>query len=60
MLNQISEELKSKAKTSSHVLETLTSEFYSQIPHDFGMTRAPILDTPVKVKAKLDMLDSIE
>lgn len=39
----------------------LTNEFYSNIPHDFGFSNmgSHILDTEQKVKAKLEMLESL-
>ena len=36
VLKKISEELNKKSANVT-TLQTLTSEFYSQIPHDFGM-----------------------
>ncbi|CAD8108632.1 unnamed protein product [Paramecium primaurelia] len=59
VLKQISEELQNKIPDQV-VLQRLSSEFYSQIPHDFGYLRAPVIDTPQMVKNKLDMLESIQ
>ncbi|CAD8206329.1 unnamed protein product [Paramecium octaurelia] len=59
VLKQISEELQNKIPDYT-VLERLSSEFYSQIPHDFGFLRAPVIETPQMVKIKLDMLESIQ
>jgi len=57
-LQEISKTL--KGKTNVPELERLTSEFYSNIPHDFGFQRAPTIKTDKDVKLKLDMLESIE
>lgn len=39
----------------------LTNNFYSNIPHDFGFSNMSnhILDTEPKVKAKIEMLESL-
>jgi poly [ADP-ribose] polymerase len=43
-------------------LAQLSGDFYSYIPHDFGFIKMIvfILDTEVKVKQKLEMLQSLE
>jgi len=58
VLKNIAKELENAKPSSAHLAE-LTSEFYSQIPHNFGMSRAPIIDSNKKVKDKLEMLESI-
>ncbi|GJN05295.1 hypothetical protein PR202_ga22913 [Eleusine coracana subsp. coracana] len=42
-------------------LEQLTGEFYTVIPHDFGFRkmREFIIDTPQKLKAKLEMVEAL-
>ncbi|KAG8052277.1 hypothetical protein GUJ93_ZPchr0001g29399 [Zizania palustris] len=42
-------------------LEQLTGEFYTVIPHDFGFKkmREFIIDTPQKLKAKLEMVEAL-
>ncbi|KAF0912017.1 hypothetical protein E2562_012823 [Oryza meyeriana var. granulata] len=42
-------------------LEQLTGEFYSVIPHDFGFKKMSefIIDTPEKLKAKLEMIEAL-
>ncbi|KAF7086713.1 hypothetical protein CFC21_089980 [Triticum aestivum] len=42
-------------------LEELTGEFYTVIPHDFGFKkmRKFIIDTPEKLKAKLEMVEAL-
>jgi len=49
-------------KKSRSVLEDLSSDFYSLIPHDFGFQKMSnfILDAKDKVKTKIDMLQSIQ
>ncbi|CAK67664.1 unnamed protein product (macronuclear) [Paramecium tetraurelia] len=59
VLKKISEELNKKSHNTT-TLQTLTSEFYSQIPHDFGREKAPVINTAQLVKQKLEMLESIQ
>uniref|UniRef100_A0A453SNI5 Poly [ADP-ribose] polymerase n=1 Tax=Aegilops tauschii subsp. strangulata TaxID=200361 RepID=A0A453SNI5_AEGTS len=42
-------------------LEQLTGEFYTVIPHDFGFKkmREFLIDTPQKLKAKLEMVEAL-
>ncbi|WOL12197.1 hypothetical protein Cni_G20962 [Canna indica] len=42
-------------------LEELSGEFYTVIPHDFGFRkmREFIIDTPLKLKSKLEMVESL-
>ncbi|CAO2202888.1 unnamed protein product [Urochloa humidicola] len=42
-------------------LEQLTGEFYTVIPHDFGFRKISefIIDTPQKLKAKLEMVEAL-
>ncbi|PUZ56698.1 hypothetical protein GQ55_5G348500 [Panicum hallii var. hallii] len=42
-------------------LEQLTGEFYTVIPHDFGFKKMSefIIDTPQKLKAKLEMVEAL-
>lgn len=59
-LKGLMEEIKGKKR--SDVINRLSSDFYSQIPHDFGFARMQnfVLDTEVKIKQKLEMLQSLE
>jgi len=41
------------------VLSELTSEFYTIIPHDFGRTRPPVINTKVLLKKKIEMVESL-
>ncbi|KAK7475539.1 hypothetical protein BaRGS_00033228, partial [Batillaria attramentaria] len=36
------------------------SEFYTRIPHDFGMRVPPVIRTPKEVKEKLQLLEALE
>ncbi|EGZ11175.1 hypothetical protein PHYSODRAFT_337921 [Phytophthora sojae] len=38
-------------------LQTLSSEFYSLIPHDFGRSLPPVIGTNEDLKVKLDLLE---
>ena len=59
-LKSLMEEIKGKRR--SDVIARLSSDFYSDIPHDFGFQRMQnfILNDEKKVKAKLEMLQSLE
>lgn len=51
-----------KDKSASAIRATLlelSSEFYTIIPHAFGMRVPPVINTPAMVKEKLDMLDAL-
>ena len=51
-----------KGKKRRDIIERLSSDFYSEIPHDFGFARMQnfILDSEQKIKTKLEMLQSLE
>lgn len=59
ILQKLMEELKGKNKKS--VIEDLTNDFYSYIPHDFGFSKMSqfVLDDIHKVKKKIEMLESL-
>lgn len=59
ILEQLYEEIKTKRREA--VVEQLTNEFYSYIPHDVGFSNMRLykLDTQTKVKQKLEMLESL-
>lgn len=40
-------------------LAAACSEFYTRIPHNFGMKRPTMITTPVQVKEKLQLLESL-
>lgn len=44
-----------------NLLEQLSSEFYTVIPHDFGFRkmREFVIDTPQKLKSKLEMVEAL-
>ena len=60
ILKQIESELK-KPKPNRNNLLNYSSNFYSQIPHDFGFKHMSnfIIDTIEKVKEKIDMISSL-
>jgi len=41
-------------------LSTLSSEFYTVIPHVFGMSKPPVINTPQMVKDKIALLESLD
>ena len=57
ILKEIESELKSKKPNNAN-LKKLSSDFYTQIPHDFGFQKMSnfIIDTIEKVKEKIDMI----
>lgn len=60
ILKEIEVELKKKSPSHS-VLSNLSSQFYTKIPHNFGFQRMEnfILDTKEKLKAKIEMIESL-
>ena len=56
-LQQIEECLKPSVPESK--LEEACSEFYTRIPHDFGMKRPPLIKTTEEIKEKLELLDAL-
>jgi len=58
VLKKLDEELNKKLPRPS-VLSELTSEFYTIIPHDFGRTRPPVINTKVLLKKKIEMVESL-
>jgi len=58
VLKKLDEELNKKTPKPS-VLSELTSEFYTIIPHDFGRSRPPVINTKVLLKKKLEMVESL-
>ena len=60
VLNELMNVIKAK-KPPQNKIESLSSDFFSLIPHDFGFQKMKnfILNNEEKVKAKLDMLQSL-
>ena len=60
ILKEIESELKKKNPDNSN-LKQFSSEFYTQIPHDFGFQKMSnfIIDTIEKVKEKIDMISAL-
>ena len=54
ILEQIEDALKKKKGRS--VLEQLSSQFYTAIPHDFGRMRPPTMADDETLRKKFDML----
>lgn len=59
ILQKLMDELKGKNQRT--IVEDLTNDFYSYIPHDFGFAKMSnfILDDVAKVKKKIEMLESL-
>ncbi|XP_022899060.1 poly [ADP-ribose] polymerase 2 isoform X1 [Olea europaea var. sylvestris] len=49
------------SKSDRKMLEQLSGEFYTVIPHDFGFRKMSqfIIDTPQKLKSKLEMVEAL-
>ncbi|OUM61026.1 hypothetical protein PIROE2DRAFT_62766 [Piromyces sp. E2] len=58
VLKKLDDEL-NKSTPKPSVLSELTSEFYTIIPHDFGRTRPPVINTKVLLKKKIEMVESL-
>ncbi|KAG5444223.1 Poly [ADP-ribose] polymerase 2, variant 2 [Clonorchis sinensis] len=50
----------SERKNLEHSLLTACNEFYTRIPHDFGMRVPPLLRTMDEVKEKLELLEALD
>ncbi|TGZ69293.1 hypothetical protein CRM22_003812 [Opisthorchis felineus] len=50
----------SERKNLEHALLTACNEFYTRIPHDFGMRVPPLLRTMDEVKEKLELLEALD
>ncbi|KAK6179956.1 hypothetical protein SNE40_012199 [Patella caerulea] len=46
-------------KGSQNKFLDASNRFYTLIPHDFGMKKPPLLDTPEIIKLKTEMLDNL-
>lgn len=57
VLNQLSE-LITKG-SSHHEIIGATNHFYSLVPHDFGIEKPIIIDTPEQIVAKIEMIESL-
>ncbi|TPX68181.1 hypothetical protein SpCBS45565_g03249 [Spizellomyces sp. 'palustris'] len=58
VLAKISDEL-TKAGPDRDKLSDYSSQFYTIIPHEFGMSRPPIIDSPQLLKRKLEMVEAL-
>ena len=59
ILQQLMDEIKGKRRTN--IIEDLTNDFYSYIPHDFGFMKMHhfILNDEQKVKKQIEMLEAL-
>ena len=55
MLKELSDELNKGAKSRARLIE-LSNNFFSLVPHNFGRSIPPVIDSMDKLKAKLDMV----
>lgn len=58
ILEHLEKEVNKKTPNSDN-LTTLTSEFYTAIPHAFGRRRGPLLNTIYEIKQKYEMLNTL-
>ncbi|KAL2916598.1 hypothetical protein HK105_203710 [Polyrhizophydium stewartii] len=60
VLKRISDVIQNNTSASrSNQLMELSSEFYTIIPHEFGMSRPPVINTLPMLKTKLDMVEAL-
>ncbi|KAJ3121538.1 Poly [ADP-ribose] polymerase 2 [Nowakowskiella sp. JEL0407] len=59
VLNRVSDVLNSAVGNQNALLTQLSSEFYTYIPHNFGMNRPPLISTMEMVKRKIQMLETL-
>ena len=55
VLKEIAALLNGRGKPSESVLQDLSSQFYTVVPHSFGRRLPPVLKTKQQLKEKLDM-----
>ena len=48
-----------KPKINESRLEEACSEFYTKIPHDFGMKKPPLIRSSEEIKEKMELLDAL-
>lgn len=48
-----------KPKINKTKLEEACSEFYTKIPHDFGMKKPPLIETTEAIKEKMELLNAL-
>ncbi|KAL3315024.1 Poly [ADP-ribose] polymerase 2 [Cichlidogyrus casuarinus] len=53
-------ENKTVSAATMKMLQEACSEFYTRIPHNFGMKLPPVIQTPQEVKEKLELLEALE
>ena len=56
-LARIAELLEEGAPTNSHAIKEASGQFYTRIPHFFGMSTPPAIRTMDKVKEKINLLE---
>eukprot|EP00842_Homolaphlyctis_polyrhiza_P005500 jgi/Hompol1/5951/HPOL_001834-RA len=59
VLTKIADVLQSTTATNRSQLERLSSDFYTIIPHEFGMRRPEIIATPQQLKQKIEMVEAL-
>jgi len=59
ILKDLGEEIEKKTGKSKQKIEELCSQFYTLIPHTFGMSRPPLIDTSGKLKIKLELVEAL-
>lgn len=59
VLKSIGEALSGNTPVGPNELMRLSSDFYTVIPHNFGMRVPPIINDPQTLKKKLDMLEAL-
>src|SRR5690349_23090338 len=50
---------KPRTAAITYQLQELSSDFYTVIPHSFGMKVPPVINTAPMVKTKLEMLEAL-
>ncbi|KAI9005294.1 poly polymerase catalytic domain-containing protein [Gaertneriomyces semiglobifer] len=59
VLAEIADVLNTPTATSQSLLSDLSSKFYTIIPHEFGMRRPQIINTPQLLKQKIEMVEAL-
>lgn len=59
ILGQIEKLLLSVGENKGHLVNSLSTDFYSIIPHNYGVKKPVMIDHLLRVKDKLRMLDML-
>ncbi|CAM9109221.1 unnamed protein product [Ectocarpus sp. 6 AP-2014] len=60
VLEELEDALKTTGRNKAALLETLSAKFYQVIPHAFGRSRPPVINTDTMLRDKVEMLNVLQ